>query len=361
VIDDGSHTTKGGLAGSFEPQYVFSSTVAKCEIGKNHTHICVGSKMKSAPKNSVVSKLYDGNHVDWEGVEKMWTHIVREKLAIEEEEDKGECYYMMTEKPKENPKHRTKKTELLFETMKADGIYFGKTTPLGLYAHGLTTGIVIDSGHNGTDITPVFDGYMFPLTAIHLKYSGTTVNEYLRNLISTRPDNPVDLDEKNIEIIKKKYCFVAQDFVDEESAFDQKHIAHVLPDGELLDISTERFRAAEIIFSPGLNASQDEPLPYAVHQSITKSDISLHKLLFQSVCCVGGNTIFNGFCSRLTKDLAHLAPASAKVKIHALPQRNTATWSGGSLLAEQEQMKDIWVTKELYNEMGDNVLAARCF
>lgn len=170
VIDNGSQTIKGGLAGAFEPQYSFPSTVARFSLDRTHTHLYAGHDVCRSPKNSTTSKvlegIFDSDNPDWTGLEKLYKHLLYDKLNLDQEDSstkfRGDktCKFLLTQRPNTPNKVRAKMSEILFESFNCDGLYFGITSTLALYAHGLTTGVVVDSGFKTTHICPIFEGYM---------------------------------------------------------------------------------------------------------------------------------------------------------------------------------------------------------
>lgn len=211
------------------------------------------------------------------------------------------------------------------------------------------------------------------------------MDQFLLNLLKAKhPKKAITI--ADAEKIKQTSCYAAMDFFDEETAatqYDAHRVTghrsrsrvnrsesgpmthYILPDGKRIKITVnaERFQMVELMFQPNLSplTKDEESLPYSIHQSITKSDHSLHKTLFSAIVLGGGNTMIPGLRKRILKDVTHLAPASVKVECHSSPQRKYATWTGGSLLASQSQMDEIWITPELYKEVGPDSLTIRCF
>jgi len=59
-----------------------------------------------------------------------------------------------------NPtKNREQMCEIMFEEYKFGGVYVAIQAVLTLYAQGLQTGVVVDSGDGVTHIVPVYDGF----------------------------------------------------------------------------------------------------------------------------------------------------------------------------------------------------------
>lgn len=57
---------------------------------------------------------------------------------------------------------------------------------MALYASGKTTGTVLDSGEGVTHVVPVYEGYAVHHAILRAEYSGWTVTDYLRDLLTER-------------------------------------------------------------------------------------------------------------------------------------------------------------------------------
>lgn len=67
-----------------------------------------------------------------------------------------------------------------------------------------------------------------------------------------------------------------------------------------------------------------------------------------------GNTLFEGFTERLTKELkSQLGDAAGKqLKVEAPAERKYSVFLGGSIYAQTAAFQQQLVTKELYDEFG---------
>jgi len=69
--------------------------------------------------------------------------------------------------------------QVMFEKYEFAGAYIAIQAVLTLYAQGLLTGVVVDSGDGVTHICPVYDGYaLSPLTR-RLDIAGRDITRYL--------------------------------------------------------------------------------------------------------------------------------------------------------------------------------------
>ena len=58
--------------------------------------------------------------------------------------------------------------------------------------------------------------------------------------------------------------------------------------------------------------------------------------------------MFDGLASRLKTEVSALAPASAKIRVIASPERSYSDWLGGSMLSTLSNFSSMWVTAKEY-------------
>lgn len=96
-----------------------------------------------------------------------------------------------------------------------------------------------------------------------------------------------------------------QSIVSDESKVqeDKNMTSYVLPDGNQLKISSEKYKATEILFSPDKIGLEYPGIHEMVTNAIRKCDIDLRKTLYGSIIIAGGTTLFTGFADRLHKSI----------------------------------------------------------
>jgi actin-related protein 2 len=119
---------------------------------------------------------------------------------------------LLTE-PAMNPKkNRERMLQVMFEKYGFGSAYIAIQAVLTLYAQGLQTGVVIDSGDGVTHIVPVYDGYSLPHLVKRLDVAGRDITRYLIKLLLLRGyafNRTADFE--TVRQLKEKLCYVGYD------------------------------------------------------------------------------------------------------------------------------------------------------
>jgi actin-related protein 2 len=105
----------------------------------------------------------------------------------------------------------------MFEKYGFEGIHVAIQAVLTLYAQGLVTGIVLDSGDGVTHICPVYEGFSLPHLTKRLDIAGRDVTRFLIKLLLLRGyafNHTADFE--TVRIMKEKMCYVAHDIEEEQ-------------------------------------------------------------------------------------------------------------------------------------------------
>ncbi|KAF8948243.1 actin family [Linnemannia elongata] len=353
VIDNGSGVIKAGFAGDDQPKCFFPSFVGR----PKHVRIMAGAVegdvfigRKAQELRGLLKIKYPIEHgivQDWDDMERIWQYIYSDELKTLSEEHP----VLLTEAPLNPMKNREMAAQIFFETFNVPALFTSIQAVLSLYSSGRTTGVVLDSGDGVTHSVPVYEGFAIPHAIQRVDIAGRDVTEHLQLLLRKAGYHFHTTAEKEVvRIIKEKTCYLPLFPAKEEKDAGGKYEDFMLPDGNVIKLGAERFRAPEIMFNPEIIGQEFPGIHQVVVDSISRSDMDLRKSLYSNIVLSGGSTLCKGFGDRLLLEVKKLALKDIKIKISAPPERKYSTWIGGSILASLSTFKKMWVSAEEYQE-----------
>ena len=398
VLDNGSGYLKAGYSNQSSPEICIPSLVGR-EILRYGEKIDL-NKIKETKKKSEQKKLIkqmikerhlkeimigdeiigfrsllelshpvtEGIITDEEDLFKLWDYTLTQKMGIE---DPSEKKIIVTEAPLNPISNKIKIFEILFEKIGVGAINIEPQAKCSLFAEGIDTGIVLDSGDGVTHCIPVSDGAILKHNIERMDIAGRHITEYLVRLLQKKGyafNSSADFDF--VRELKEKYCFVSNDIendrrLERETSFYNSY--HLLPDETRIRISDEKFEAPEILFNPSLIGKEYDGIPYMMMKSINKCPIDCRKGLYSGIVLSGATTLFPGFASRIENEIKKLYKETAlklakekkiKININVIdsPKRKYSVFIGASIIANHyntEGNEDYWITRDEWLECED--------
>lgn len=143
--------------------------------------------------------------------------------------------------PPLNPKkNREQMVGTMFETYGFQGVFIQVQAVLTLYAQGLMTGLVIDSGDGVTHVVPVVDGFAFPHLTKRLNVAGRHITTHMVDLLLRRGyafNRSADMD--TVRQVKESLCFVSYDYARDLKLARETTVlvkSYTLPDGRVIKV-----------------------------------------------------------------------------------------------------------------------------
>jgi len=380
VCDNGTGFVKCGFAGANFPTSIFPSLVGRPVLRFEEKvenvqikDIMVGDEASKLRNMLQITYPLDNGVIrNWEDMQYVWDYTFNEKLQV----NPKECKIMLTEAPMNPQANRKKMAEVMFEKYGFKAVYVAIQAVLTLYAQGLLTGVVVDSGDGVTHIVPVYEGFALPHLTRRLDIAGRDVTRYLIKLLLLRGyafNRTADFE--TVRQIKEKLCYVGYDMgLEKRLGFETTVLVETfqLPDGRIIRVGNERFEAPEVLFQPHLIEVEGGGMADQLFDCINKADVDTRPEFYNHIVLSGGSTMYPGLPSRLEKEIKNLYLekvlkgkkenlAKFKVRIEDPPRRKHMVFLGGAVLAEIMKDKDnFWMNKSEWQEQGEAVLK-KCF
>jgi actin-related protein len=336
VIDCGTYCCRVGFGGEDTPYTVIRTQSALKTLGMNPGTFSLEN----------VSICRD-----------LWEYLLREELHV----SSRDYSVLVTEPPWRQRQEREDWSEVWFEHFSVPALHMASQPLLALYASGKTSGLVVYSGQQYTDILPVIEGYVLS-PGQRVAIGGQTITDYLGRLIR-KYRGPIRLTAEHIQELKENMCYVAKDYLKEAEHPSRGAIQeYEFPDGKKLTVGDEKFKAPELLFKPAIAGKDCRGLTESLLSAVNKTDIDARHCLYSNIIVAGGNTSFNGFDERLLFELKEHVPLPVKLRLHNEQNRGLAAWLGGSIMTSLGPCwQHFWITKDMYEEIGPSVIHRKSF
>ena len=384
IIDNGSGYIKAGLSTSQYPDITMPALIGRPMLRYAEQlediklkPIMIGDEV--TPVRSLLELTYpmkEGIIQNDEDMDRLWTYTIKEKLN--QKDDLRNRKVLLTEAPSNPNKNKEKMCEILFEKL---GVGFTNIEPqakLTVFAEGLETAMVLDSGDGVTHCIPIVDTYIMHHNIKRLNIAGRHITDYLIRLLQLKGyafNSSADFE--TIRELKEEYCFVSCDIegdrkLDKETTYYNSY--KKLPDGRKIRISNEKFEATEILFNPFLFQSEQPGIHEIVYESINSCPIDVRKNLYKNIVLSGATTMFPGYVSRLEKEIKNLyinknlklsGDKTIKIDMNIIdsPRRKFSVFIGACVLANtynNSNTEEYWITKKEWEETGADIILKKC-
>ncbi|KAI9208297.1 actin family [Polychytrium aggregatum] len=318
-----------------------------------------------------VRPIQGGLVADWGAFEALLDDILIRQLAVNRA--KNESLVVLSLPVRWNKFEHERLAQIMFESLNCPGILVVEQPLMALYGANLSTGLVIDIGHETTDITPVIDNVVVRHASITLDLGGSDIDQYLLSLLREDPQVAQDYghapDLKLARAIKEsKFCDIRPATIAKvDTETERKPFTF---DGKTINLGLNRHLCANVLFDPLLVGKSIPNLCEGIQLAISAiNDLDKRFALWESLLITGGSSNLIGLKDRLESEIAPYISASETANeyqpkeikflrlseyfVNFKDQPHDAAFIGASLVAKLmfPESKN-YVSKVDYNELG---------
>ncbi|KAL2353540.1 actin family [Cryomyces antarcticus] len=377
VLDGGTGFLKAGYAGQNFPDHQYPSIVGRPILRTEEQNsgdiklkdiMCGDEAAAARSMLQITYPMENGIVKRWDDMQHLWDYTFYEKMHLDPTGRK----ILLTEPPMNPLRNREQMCEVMFERYNFGGVYVAIQAVLALYAQGLSSGVVVDSGDGVTHIVPVYESTVLNHLTRRLDVAGRDV---IRNLISLLLRRGYALnrtaDFETVRQIKEKLCYVSYDLELDQRLSEETTVlveSYTLPDGRVIRVGSERFEAPECLFQPHLVDVEQPGIAEFLFNTIQAADVDVRSSLYKAIVLSGGSSMYPGLPSRLEKELKQLwltrvlkgdpeRLGKFKVRIEDPPRRRHMVFLGGAVLANiMADKENMWISKREWEEQGSRAL-----
>lgn len=402
VIENGSAWTRVGYAGEPSPRHIITT-----RYGLNNGKFYFGDDVNEfSPGKEIYSPVVSGVVQDWNAIEKNWEYCYDELLNIGKPgtEATTETPLATTAPTWNSGSNKNKAAELAFEKFGVPYFTIFKNPVCTAYNSELPTSLVVDVGSSVASVTPISDGNAIQKASLYTRFAGDFLTMHISTMFGIRGIDAVpafkikrktllDLNQKPdpettyrrfqaaditpsyeayqtdrlIDEFKETTACVSDTIYQEGSLVSRVSRSFEFPDGFNTVFTSERYTTSEALFRPMHYPLPNVSLPNGsfgiselILQSLAKTELPHEsiKILLNNIIICGGTTLLKGFADRLNSDLSAAYP---HVPVRILQQSSPApqqqtVWTGASILASMGHFEQNWVSKQEYEELGDDIV-----
>ena len=379
VCDNGTGFVKTGYGGDNFPAFIFPSMIGRPLMRYEEDFkdvelkdVMVGDEC--AKYRAMLETSYpveNGVVKDWDGMRHLWDYTFYDKMKLSPPEHR----ILLTEPPLNPLSNQRQMLEQMLEHYQFDAAKVSIQAMLVLYAQGLLSGVVVDSGDGVTHIVPVWEGIVPPTLIKRLNVAGRHVTTYLIKLLQLRGyafNRTADFE--TVRQIKEQLCYIGYDLdIEKRLALETTTLvqSYTLPDGRVIKLANERYEASEVLFQPQLIDVESAGLHEMLFNMIQEADIDLRSAFYQHIVLSGGSTMYPGLPSRLEKEMRQLyldrvlkgdkvKLEKFKLRIEDPPRRKHMVFLGGSVLADiMKDRPEFWISRQEWAEEGERIIGKK--
>ncbi|KAG0024015.1 hypothetical protein BGZ80_006666 [Entomortierella chlamydospora] len=277
------------------------------ESNKPQTVYYCGSALTEAQQQypdselTVSTPIRNGIVDDWAAMEALWRHVLFRELGIKRSRNASPVLMVVpTDWTKEE---HERITQIFFENFNVPGLYLAEEPLMTLYGCAAVTGLVIDIGHNKTEITPILDTQIQRNAIQTIPLAGADFDSYFLELLKADAQlvreygEPLDLEFAR----HLKESSVCQVLGKDEK--ENKNRAQAEYNGKEFTVGSARYKAYEPLFNPDLVGKRVLNIIEAIHAAQLGCKAEKRQSLWEAIIVTGGSCQVKGLQSRIQSEI----------------------------------------------------------
>lgn len=373
IIDNGTYEIKAGWCSSPSPSLQEKSTYKNARFNpferdlspttlENLAFSHLYSKIKKNQK--LIKPGFDifehGKVKSQEGLCKTYEKILLKNFNIDNSQRSAPPVLILESSNIDiNSKSKKEFISWIFEKMNISVLGIASQVVMDLFATGLTSGLVVDSGHGHTQIAPIIEGYILKHYQINENISGNEINRkiqsfFLKNdIIASNKNSFYDSLKKKSKGVFENPNISKTDLSLKKCSNQNFSQTHSLPDGTKIDLGFLSILYNYDFFNPHLKGSPSKSLPYLINKSIKLYNEKIQKLLTNKIVICGGNANIRFLSDLIVKEINKMDNKSDYVRVGFEERPEFLAWKGGSIVSQLPNCNAYWITKSEYEEEGE--------
>ncbi|KAF9349496.1 hypothetical protein BGX26_012226 [Mortierella sp. AD094] len=277
------------------------------ESNKPQTVYYCGSALTEAQQQypdselTVSTPIRNGIVNDWAAMEALWRHVLFRELGIKRSRNASPVLMVVpTDWTKEE---HERITQIFFENFNVPGLYLAEEPLMTLYGCAAVTGLIIDIGHNKTEITPILDTQIQRNAIQTIPLAGADFDSYFLELLKADAQlvreygEPLDLEFAR----HLKESSVCQVLGKDEK--ESKNRAQAEYNGKEFTVGNARYKAYEPLFNPDLVGKRVLNVIEAIHAAQLGCKAEKRQSLWEAIIVTGGSCQVKGLQSRIQSEI----------------------------------------------------------
>ncbi|KAG0036962.1 general RNA polymerase II transcription factor [Podila clonocystis] len=325
---------------------------------------------------TIASPIEQGIVKDWAAMEALWRHVLFRELGIKRSRNASPVLMVVpTDWTKEE---HERITQIFFENFNVPGLYLAEEPLMILYGCATVTGLIIDVGHNSTEITLIIDTQIQRNSIQTIPLAGADIDAYF--LQQLRQDaqlvreygEPMDLEFAR----HLKESGVCQALAKDEKGANAR--THAEYNGKRFTVGSVRYKAVDPLFNPDLVGKRVLNIIDAIHAALYGVKPEKRQALWESIIVTGGSCQIAGLQNRIQSAIEDSLTVSEnfgefqvrEVKFLKIPDyfpslKDSIVHAGflGSEIVAKLIFPDPrnYINKVDYNESGPSVVHTKTF